>query len=80
MSKMEPKWTVAKVTKVDPLERRVEFEGEDISFPYDPLFQEGQYYKIDMMNICKTTLMWADSRFPSPIESTIVKPQKVECK
>ncbi len=83
VSKVEPKWAVAKVTKMDPIAHRVEFEGEkdeDIPFPYDPIYKVGQYYKVDIINKCRTILIWVSSSLPSPIEKTIVKPQRVDCK
>jgi hypothetical protein len=38
------------------------------------------YYKVDVNNFCRAFLMMADSRNPSPITETFIKPEPVECK
>lgn len=43
-------------------------------------YEVGHHYKIDMNNICRFLFMPLDSRYPSPIASTFVQPEKVSCK
>lgn len=86
--KLEPKWAIGKLTKVNPeFTYTFTFEGlnksGDVQVPLTEEelknFQVGEYYKIDMHNKCKHFFMTADSRFPSPLASTFVKPQPVSC-
>ena len=40
-------------------------------------YTEGKYYKIDMNNICRYHFMMVDSRYPSSIIPTFVKPEEL---
>ncbi len=85
-SELEPRWAVGKLTGIDARSNALVFEGENKSaqiWSPTPIsewdYEVGAYYRIDMNNICRSFFMMADSRYPSPITATFVKPEKVNC-
>ena len=58
-----------------------ETEAFHIPATYDEIlnYQTGEFYIIDMMNICRGFFSALDSRYPSPIELSLTKPERVEC-
>lgn len=87
-SELEPKWAVAKFIGLNlEYQYGLTFEGnkktETINIPMNETevskFQVDEFYKIDMNNICRYFFMMADSRSPSPIESTFTKPELINC-
>jgi hypothetical protein len=82
------KWAIAKLVDFEEGNYySLKFEGhdetgsmiipDDYGNPSD--YKIGEYYKIDMNNVCRSFFMMADSRYSSPIISTFVKPEKVRC-
>jgi len=85
-SGLEPRWAVGKLIEVDSKSNALVFEGANLtSQMFWPAsinewdYEVGSYYKVDMNNICRSFFMMADSRYPSPISATFVKPKKVNC-
>jgi hypothetical protein len=88
-SEIDTKWAIGKLVNVshDSEYYSLTFEGiEKTGSILIPLNEEasdykvGDYYKVDMNNICRHFFMLVDSRYPSPIASTFIKPEKIECK
>lgn len=85
-SKLPPKWAVGELIAIR--ETRLTFEGilQDATIPMGLTDLEathyniGKHYKIDMNNFCRALFLMADSRAPSPISSTFVKPEEINCK
>ncbi len=85
-SKLPPKWAVGELLAIRG--SRLTFEGilEDATIPIGPdnaetdKYKIGKNYKIDMNNICRYFFMMADSRAPSQISYTFVKPEEINCK
>ena len=88
-SNLPPKWAIGKLVNIrKEFQYFLKFTGlnktETIRIPLEKeeldQYQIGEYYKIDMNNICRSFFMLADSRYPFPIEATFAKPEKVICK
>lgn len=85
-SELSPKWAVGELIAIRGA--RLTFEGilQDATITMGltdveaAQYKVGKNYKIDMNNICRDFLMIADSRYPSPISTTFVKPEEINCK
>lgn len=90
-SNSTPKWAVGELIAIRG--PRFTFEGilQDATIPMEltdaeaAQYKIGKYYKIDMNNICRQMSMMVDnraydSRHPSPISTTFVKPEEINCK
>ncbi len=87
-SDLEPKWAVGKLAEVTgDFGYSLVLEGLEsevtMSMPFDgeqmPGLAVGRYYRVDMNNICRHFFMMVDSRYPSPVAGTFVKPEMVRC-
>ena len=85
-SELEPRWAVGKLTSIDLEDNSLVFDGVnrtmEVWWPtsiQEDNYEIGSYYKIDMNNVCRSFFMLVDSRYPSPISSTFVKPEKISC-
>lgn len=87
-SSMEPRWAVARLVNVSSeFHYSLTFAGaEETAAIVIPMKEDevkeyavGNYYRIDMNNICRFFFMMADSRYPSEIASTFIKPEEIEC-
>lgn len=85
-SKVAPKYAVAKLIDIKAqFEYTFVFKGKNetgemvipISKDELPTYEIGQYYRIDMMNICRNSMMMADNMSPSRIKETFVKPFQI---
>jgi hypothetical protein len=84
-SELTPKWAVGELLVIR--ESKFTFEGisRNATIPMEltnieaSQYKIGRDYKIDMNNICRNFFRMADSRYSSPISSTFVKPEEVEC-
>lgn len=88
-SEIDSKWAIGRLVNVshDSQYYSLTFEGlNKKGVIFIPLSEEvsdyivGDYYKVDMNNICRHFFILADSRYPSPIASTFIKPEKIDCK
>ena len=85
-SELTPKWAVGELIAIRG--SRLTFEGilQDVTIQMGltdaevAQYKVGKNYKIDMNNICRNFFMMADSRYPSPISATFVKPEEINCK
>lgn len=80
---LEPKPAIAKL--VGFTDYGFTFKGNtkelNISLPFDKEdFGINNHYEIDMNNYCRYIFMMLDSRYPSPLENTFVKPKRISCK
>jgi hypothetical protein len=85
-SELTPKWAVGELLVIR--ESKFTFEGvlRNVTFPMAltrveaSQYKIGRNYKIDMNNICRNFFMMADSRYPSPISTSFIKPDEINCK
>lgn len=86
-SGLPPKWAIGKLINVrKENDYWLTFEGINksgtIKMPLTDVesvqYKEGKYYKIDMNNICRYNFMMMDSRYPSSILPTFVKPEELK--
>lgn len=85
-SRLPPKWARGKLINIrKENDYWLTFEGVNksgtIKIPLTDVeaiqYKEGKYYKIDMNNICRYNFMMLDSRYPSSIIQTFVKPEEL---
>jgi hypothetical protein len=85
-SELTPKWAVGELLVIR--ESKFTFEGvlRNATIPMELTSAEasqykiGMNFKIDMNNICRNFFIMADSRYPSPISTTFIKPEEINCK
>lgn len=87
-SKLEPKWAVGKFIGINlDYKYGLIFEGKDTTEVINVPLQEHEvkdlklehYYKVDMNNICRNNLMLVDSKYPSTISETFIRPIETNC-
>jgi hypothetical protein len=88
-SNLTPKWAAGRLINIsqEVFRYSLTFEGIDkqgeiiIPLSDDEVsrYDIGKYYMIDMNNICRHFFMWADSKYPSDIRLTFVKPEEISC-
>ncbi|MBT3463964.1 hypothetical protein HN827_09450 [archaeon] len=86
---LTPKWAVGKLINIIDDGNFFTFKGNVITTNIaissyiksddDDDYEIGEFYKIDMNNICRHFFMMVDSRYPSSISSTFVEPKEVNC-
>ena len=55
-------------------------ESFTMRFPQAGTPEIGAMYKVDMMNICRYLFTMLDSRYPSPVQETLLSPEPVSCR
>ena len=84
-SNLEPKWAIGELVEIKGSALTLKGISRNITLSFNLTNEEikkyeiGKYYKIDMNNICRNFFMMVDSRFPSPIGNTLVKPEQINC-
>lgn len=91
-SQLEPKWAVGKLVNISKESPETQtllfFQGvnKQTYTVYYSLSDEeaaeyvlGNYYKLDMMNICRYWFSGLSSLYLSPILDTFVKPEEIGC-
>lgn len=79
-SGLTPRWVIGKLVMIDG--SRLTFQGmsENVTMVIpDGQYVVGKEYKIDMNNVCRDLFVMVDSRYPSPVMKTIIRPEEINC-
>lgn len=84
-SNLEPKWAVGELLEIKDSTLTLKGISRNITLSFNltneeiKKYETGKYYKVDMNNICRNFFMMVDSRFPSPIRTTLINPEQINC-